>query len=53
MNPHTAEVTEPKSVESANSTTPAYKQPEDAFGCYLLYKITCEKSSGTEKPSLR
>lgn len=27
MNPHTTKVTEPKSVESANSTTPAYSIP--------------------------
>ena len=43
---------EPKSYVSANSTTPAYEQPEDIFGCYLFYKIACKSSRGTEKPSL-
>jgi len=31
------EVTAPKSYVSANSTTPAYEQPEDTFDCYLFY----------------
>ena len=28
---------EHKSYVSANSTTPAYEQPEDTFDCYLFY----------------
>ena len=44
---------EPKSTESTNSTTSAYKQPEDAFGCYLFSKIIRRKSRETRKPSLR
>ena len=49
----TPKVEEPKSSESTNSTTPAYEQPEGIFGCYLFYKIACEKSRGTGKPSPR
>ena len=53
LEPAHTEVEEPKSSESTNSTTPAYEQPEVAFGCYLFYKIIRGKSRETGKPSLR
>ena len=35
-NPHTTEVTEPKSVESTNSTTPAYMSGRTTCRYFIL-----------------
>lgn len=47
LNPHTTEVTEPKSVESANSTTPAY-----SFVPLILTRGGCPRWSVTLNPHL-